>query len=455
MRPLMSLSKNLFMAQKETLPVIHSHAAGIDVGSRTHFVAIGQQPDNVRSFGCYTEDLHALSSWLKEECITTIAMESTGSYWKGLFQRLQQDGFEVLLVNGRHTRNVKGRKTDVLDCQWIQRLHSLGLLSGSFLPDEATGILRHYVRQRDYLTDQAASYIKKMQQSLRQMNIRLDIAIRDIVGKSGSAIVEAILKGERDPVMLALLADYRIKKGREEVARSLNGEWREEYIFELQLSYELYQLLQTKIRTCDTEIEKLLTARLKDKQGATITSIVRKKKNKNAPRMELQQISVQLSGVNLYEIEGVSDATVLSLLSETGFDLNKFPTAKHFCSWLALSPNNKISGGKVLSRRVTHHSSRLAQALRRAANAIGNMKKGSLNQFFRRIGFRYGRMAAVTATARKLAIIIWNMLSKKEAYRYEETVVYTERLRRLQLKNIQKKIQALQIQPAELTFVTI
>jgi transposase len=212
------------MAQKKqkkkqinSMPVVNPHAAGIDVGARTHYVAVGQQAGDVRSFGCYTADMHQVARWLQQHQITTVAMESTGSYWKGLFQHLQSCGFEVLLVQGKHTKNVKGRKTDVLDCQWIQRLHSLGLLSGSFLPDDATAILRQYVRQRSHLTDQGAIYIKKMQQALRQMNIRLDVAISDITGKSGRAIVEAILAGERNPEALAALADWRVKKSKEEI----------------------------------------------------------------------------------------------------------------------------------------------------------------------------------------------------------------------------------------------
>ncbi len=450
------------MSQKQTnLPVVNPKAAGIDVGSRTHFVAVGQRAEDVRSFGCYSADLTKLSEWLKEEGITTIAMESTGSYWKGLFQQLQHDGFEVLLVNGKHTKNVRGRKTDVLDCQWIQRLHSLGLLSGSFLPDEFTGQLRQYVRNREHLIEQAAVYAKKMKQSLRLMNIRLDVAIRDIVGESGKAIVEAILQGQRDPLQLAAMANYRVKKSKAEIALSLEGNWKDEYLFELKMSYDLFNVFQQKIAECDEKIEHLLTHHLigciadGKVQTHMNTRTVKKKVNKNAPKLNLQEICARLTnGINLYEIEGVSNITILTLLSETGLDLTKFPTAKHFASWLALSPNNKISGGKVLSSNVSHHNNKLAQALRRAANAIGNMKAGRLNQFFRRIAFRYGRMAAITATARKLAVIIWNMLTKNEPYRYEETAVYNDRLRKLQLKNIQKRIIALNIHSDELNFAT-
>lgn len=452
------------MAQKfSSMPVVNPHAAGIDVGSTTHFVAVGQQPEDVKSFGCYTQDLHQISQWLKENGVITIAMESTGSYWRGLFKHLQDEGFEVILVNGKHTRNVKGRKTDVIDCQWIQRLHSLGLLSGSFLPDGFTEVLRQYVRQREHLVEQSATYIKKMQQSLRQMNIRLDVAIRDIVGESGRAIVEAILQGQRDPFSLASLVNYRVKKSKQEIALSLQGNWKEEYLFELQMSRDLYLTFQNKIAVCDKEIEKILLQRVKEhhslqqcnktiKKAQEIKS-VKKKKNKNAPQINLQHICLQLTnGINLYAIEGVSDATVLTLISETGFNLNKFITAKNFCSWMALAPNNKISGGKMMSSHVSHHNNRLGQALRRAANAIGNMKKGALSQFFRRIAFKYGRMAAITATARKLGMIIWNMLTKREAYRYEETTVYTEMLRKLQIKQLQKKIITLNIQSHEVKF---
>ncbi|MCD6012705.1 MAG: family transposase [Flavipsychrobacter sp.] len=448
------------MSQKKVnLPVVNPHAAGIDIGSRVHFVAVGQNSEDVKSFGCYTNDLVRLSRWLKSEGVTSVAMESTGSYWKGVFQQLQHDGFEVILVNGKHTHNVKGKKTDVLDCQWIQRLHSLGLLSGSFLPDEFTTELRQYARNREQLIEQAGAYATKMKQALRLMNIRLDVAIRDITGESGRAIVSAILQGQRDPAALASLANFRVKKSKQEIASSLEGNWREEYLFELRLSQELFDIFQQKIAECDKQIDQLLKKHLQEKAAAsanTSVAIVKKKINKNAPKLPLQQLSIQLTGgINLYEVEGVSDATVLAILSETGFDLSKFPTAKHFSSWMALSPNNKISGGKILSSHVAHHNNKLAQALRRAANAIGNMKTGKLNQFFKRIAFKYGRMAAITATARKLSVIIWNMLTKKEPYRYEETTIYVAKLRRLQLKSIQRKIRALNIQQNELNFVNV
>ena len=445
-----------------SMPVVNTYAAGIDVGSRTHYVATGQEAGQVRSFGVYQADLLKLSRWLKEERVITVAMESTGSYWKGLFQQLQADGFEVILVNGKHTRNVKGKKTDVLDCQWIQRLHSLGLLSGSFLPDDATDVLRQYVRQREHLIDYGSAYIKKMQQALRLMNIRLDVALSDITGLSGRTVIKAILGGERNPEILASLVDRRVKKSKEEIALSLQGNWREEYLFELKMSYELYEVFKQKERECEACIERLLddyirkvVAETNPNQNSKETvRKAQKKKNKNAPQMDLQSKCILLThGINLYQIEGVSDSAVLTLLSETGLDLRKFPTAKHFSSWLALSPNNKKSGNRVISSHIAHHKNRLAKALRMAANAVGHCKEGRLAQFFKRIAYKYGRKAAITATARKLAVIIWNMLTKHQPYRYEDSAIYTEKIRRLQLKNIQRKINALNISDGELNLL--
>ncbi len=242
----------------EKMPVINTGAAGIDVGGKSHFVAIGQKPEDVKEFEAYTDDLHEIAKWLISMGIVTVAMESTGSYWQQLFSILQDYGLEVILVNGRFAKNVKGKKTDVKDCQWLQKLHSLGLLQGSFLPDNDVETLRIYSRHRKNLIENAADYIKRMQKSLRLMNIRLDNVIRDVTGKSGIAIIEAILSGERNPKLLAQLADWRVKKSKEEIAKALTGNWRDEYVFELQQSYEIYKNFQEKISETDKQIEKLL-----------------------------------------------------------------------------------------------------------------------------------------------------------------------------------------------------
>jgi transposase len=441
------------------IEMVNPNAAGIDVGSRSHYVAIGQSPEDVKEFGCYTEDLHQLCKWLKSKGITKVALESTGNYWQSLFVMLQDYGLNPILVNGKFTKNVKGRKSDVQDCQWIQKLHSIGLLEGSFLPDLFTEELRIYSRQRQTLIVDGGSYIQKIQQALRRANIRLDIAIKDVTGVSGQAIINAILSGERDPVTLAGLANFRVKKSKEEITQALTGNWRDEYLFELKQCYEIYKYYHVKIAECDKEIEKILERKITEnerKDGEQRPEFTGKKarKNKNDPAFDMQTISFQLSGgIDLSAIEGVSVGTIMTILSEVGLDLSSFPTAKHFTSWLHLSPNNKISGGKVLSSKTVKGKNHVAKALRQAANVIGTkVKTGALHHCYKRSAYRKGGIQAVTATARKLAIIIWNMLTKKEAYKPIEQEKYLASIREAQLKAIQKKIAQLKILPDELQF---
>lgn len=445
----------------QKMKVVNQNAAGIDVGSKSHFVSVGQHQEDVREFGCYTKDLHELCGWLQERSITTVALESTGSYWRSLFVMLQDYGLNPILVNGKFTRNVKGRKTDVQDCQWIQKLHMLGLLEGSFLPDLFTESLRQYCRHRQTLLEDASGYIKKMQKALRLTNIRLDVALRDVTGSSGKAIIEAILAGERDPEKLAALAHVNVKKSREEIALALTGDWRDEYLFELKQSYEVYSYFHQKITECDQQIESLLNSKIEknEKQDgearAEYTGKI-KKTNKNDPKIDLQSLSFQLTGgIDLSRIDGIGRTTLLNILSETGVDLTAFPSAKHFSSWLRLSPNNKISGGKVITNRTSKGKSRLADTLRHVANVIGNsVKQGSLHQFFKRIAYKKGQLAAITATARKLAVIIWNMLTKKESYVPLDQSDYLSKVRISQVKNMQRRINQLKIMPQELKFIT-
>lgn len=392
-------------------------AAGIDVGATSYFVSVGQEADQVREFGVYTEDHQDLISWLKSFNIVSVAMESTGSYWQTLFSSLQDAGFNVLLVNGKYTKNVKGRKTDILDCMWIQKLHSLGLLSGSFLPDELIRELQSYYHHREHLIRQSASYLQRMQQSLRLMNLRLDVVLRDITGQTGTAIIEAILRGERDPVILASLAHHRVKKSKSEIALALHGEWKPDQLFLLEECYQFYKHYRAKIVQTDVKIEALLKQSLVGRPTCgDLPKVKRKRGHKNSPSFELRPIAYQFFGVDLYQIDGVSDSTLLCILCMIGDRVDKFPTAKHFVSWLRLAPNNKISGGKVLSSRTPKGKNKLSLTLRYAANVIGNMKEHPLSNFFSRIAYRKGRGAAITATARKLATIIYHMLTKKEAF---------------------------------------
>jgi transposase len=400
-----------------SMEIVNSQAAGIDVGSRSHFVSIGQNLDDVKEFGIYTKDHEELVKWLKKSKISTIAMESTGSYWQTLFTALQTAGFEVILVNARDIKNVKGKKTDVMDCMWIQKLHSLGLLRGSFLPDEETRQLRTLYDHRHWLIEQGAKYVLKMQKILRLMNIRLDVAIRDITGKTGRNIIESILSGERDPNKLAQLADIRIKKSKTELADSLKGNWKEDLLFVLRECLESYDFYRIKVERVDKKIESLLQETLSNKQlKIELPKLKKKKPQKNDPSFNLRAIAFKIYGIDLYQVSGVSNGLVLSLLSTLGKGIYKFPTSKHFVSWLRLAPNNKISGGRLISSRTPKGKNSLSLALRQAANAVGNAKEHPLKNFFSKVAFKKGRGAAITATARKLAVIIFNMIIKKEDF---------------------------------------
>jgi transposase len=403
------------------MEVINPNAAGIDIGSRSHFVAIGQGTEDVREFGVYNEDLKAIASWLKENEIETVAMESTGTYWQSLFAVLQAEGLSVILCNGKFTKNIKGKKSDVQDCQWIQKLHTMGLLSGSFLPDQATEQLRTYCRHRANLLDQSADTARKMQKYLRLLNLRLDVVVNDITGLTGMKIIDAICKGETNPENLASLRNGNCKKSEQEIAKALQTNGRKDYLFTLNHEHKMYLNLQSKIIECDIEIENMLNQQINsddNKKQHHIDKKVHKKINKNTPKnIDINLLSYQyFEGVDLLAIEGVSYSTVLTLISEVGHGIHKFETAKQFASWLRLSPNNKISGGKVLSNKIPKGSNRLKIALRNAANAIGNLKNTALSNFFARISHRKGRVSAISATARKLAVIIWNMIVKSKAY---------------------------------------
>jgi transposase len=433
------------------LPHPNPHAAGIDVGSRSHFVAIGQKLSDVKEFGVYNEDLHALVRWLLDNDVTTAAMESTGTYWQNVFSILQEAGIRVILVNGKFTKNIHGKKTDVKDSRWLQKLHSIGLLTGSFLPDPETELLRTYCRHRTNLVDLAADTTRKMQKYLRLLNLRLDVVIRDITGLTGIAIIEAVCKGEKNPVSLAQLRNHNCKKSKEEIAKALQSNGRPDFLFALQQEFELYKLYQKKIAACDVEIEKLVNESIAaDESKNKLTAEIKlyKRNNKNAPKnMDLNQMAYQyFNGIDLMAIEGVSHSTIMTLMSEVGYEgIKKFDTAKQFASWLRLNPNNRISGGRVLSNKIPKGSNRLKTALRNSANAIGNLKDTHLSNFFKRIAFRRGRAAAVSATARKLAVIIWNMIVKAIKYTPPTIYEFLDQKRKRKVQEMKKLIHKFDI----------
>jgi transposase len=443
--------------KKMELEVINQDAAGIDIGSRSHYVAVGQSLEDVKEFGVYAEDLIELCQWLLSYGITSVAMESTGDYWQNLYTELLKHGFEVVLCNGKFTKHPKGKKTDVKDCRHIQKLHALGLLDSSFLPDETTEKLRTYCRQRSSMIDHSATASRKMQKYLKLLNFRLDVVVKDVCGLTGLKIIEDICKGNLDPYSLAEHRHYNCRKPKEEIAKALHGNNREDYLFGLKQEYESYQFYQKKIKSCDKKIEQFVKSEIKkspEKLKLKTVDKPYKRINKNAVDIKnFNQIAFQyFGGVDLMAIEGVSHATVLSIMSEIGQEgFKKFPNSKEFVSWLRLAPNNKISGGKVLSNRIPKGSNRLKIALRQAANAIGNLKDTHLSDFFKRVAFRKGRQAAVSATARKLGVIIWTMITKKVPYNPPTEYLFLDQKRKMGMaKKIQKQMAKFDIKPEEI-----
>ncbi len=448
------------MAKME-MDIINPHCAGIDIGSRSHFVAIGQDETDVQEFGVYAEDLESICTHLKQHSITHVAMESTGCYWQNLYVELSKNGFDVTLCNGKFTKNIKGKKTDVKDARWIQKLHSIGLLSGSFLPDETTETLRTYCRQRTNWVQQAVEATHKMQKYLKLLNFRLDIVVKDVCGLTGLKIIEDICKGNHNPQELAKHRHHNCRKSEQEIAKALRGNNRKDFLFGLKQEFESYQFFQKKMDECDKQIKQFLQQQINtdpSKKKLSTTVKTHKRINKNAVKgIDLNQAAYQyFGGVDLMAIEGLSHATILSIMSEIGSEgFTKFATAKQFTSWLRLAPNNKISGGKILSNKVPKGSNRLKIALRNAANAIGNLKDTHLSDFFKRVLYRRGRTAAISATARKLAVILWTMIVKKIPYQPPTQYLFLDEKRKLKIvKQIRKTIAKFDISTNDLQIVT-
>jgi transposase len=412
------------------LPVVQPDAAGIDIGSTEHWVAVAPDRDlrPVRRFAAFTADLNRLADWLAECRIRTVAMEATGVYWIPLFELLESRGFEVILVDPRQTKAVKGRpKTDRLDCQWIQRLHACGLLVGSFRPGDEIVVLRGYLRQRQTLIRYAGSYVQHMQRALEQMNLKLTEVVSDITGKTGLDIIRAILDGRRDPAELAKLRNEHCKINEAGLAQALQGNWRQEHLFELKQSLELWEYHQELIRDCDAAIEAYLKG-LPDRSDAVkLPPRPRARKLKpGEPAYDARGLVYRACGVDLTAIEGIDQRTALVLLGEIGPDLGRFPTVKKFCAWLGLCPQHRQSGGKRQSSRVRPGINRAAQALRLAARSLHH-SQSALGASYRRMRARLGASKAIVATAHKLARLVYALLTKGEAYvaqareEYEQT----------------------------------
>ena len=406
---------------QERLPAqlsqVNLNAAGIDVGAGSHFASVPQgrcgQP--VREFEAFTADLYRLADWLSECGVETVVMESTGVYWIPLFGVLEERGFEVMLVDPRRIKNVPGRKSDVLDCQWLQQLHTYGLLSGAFRPEAEIRCLRSYLRQRTMLVEYASHHIQHMQKALTQMNVKLQNVISNITGQTGMAIIEAIVSGERDPRQLAQLRNYRIRADEETIAKSLQGHWLEEHIFELTQALELYRMYHTKIDECDRKIEAQLERFEDITGGETPAGKGRRRSQGNAPGFDIRTHLYRMTGVDLTRIDGIDGFTALKVISEIGTDMTKWPSAKHFASWLGLSPDNRSTGGKVMSSRTKASANRAAAALRLAAHGL-HRSDSALGAFLRRKKAHLGAPKAITATAHKLARLIYSMLRFGQDY---------------------------------------
>jgi transposase len=427
---------------KKALEPINPDAAGIDVGATSHFVAVPTDRDEnpIREFKSFTEDLYALSDWLKQCGIKTIAMESTGVYWIPLYELLEEKGFEVKLVDARQIKNVSGRKSDVSDCQWIQQLHTYGLLNGAFRPTEAICALRTYVRQRHMLIQYASSHIQHMHKALTQMNLQIHHVISDITGVTGMKIVGSILAGERNPKQLAQHRDYRCKSSIETIEAALTGHYREEHLFMLKQSLELYKYYQEKIVQCDEEIDVKLSQFASHNLSKDPERSNKKSKCKNMPHVDLEGQLMRLTGINLIEIPGVNTLTALSLIGEIGLDMTRWKNAKQFASWLGLCPDNKISGGKFLGSKTKASANRAANSLRMAATTLLHSAT-ALGAFLRRLRTRIGPAKAITATAHKLAKIIYNMLRYGIAYKEIGQDYYENQYRERVVKNLKNKAE--------------
>ena len=428
------------------MPRVHPRAAAIDIGAKIHVAAVGPDRDQepVRTFNTFTGDLHRLADWFSHCGVRTVVMESTGVYWIPIFEILEQRGFEVMVVNARDAKHVPGRKTDVSDAQWLQRLHEYGLLRASFRPQAEMAGLRSYLRQRERLLEYGAAHIQHMQKALTQMNLQLHHVVSDITGVTGLLIIRAIVAGERDPAVLASYRDRRCHSSVETVRQALVGNIREEHIFALTQALELYDVYQAKVIACDGQIEAILK-RLKKSApppASKLPSVRQKGRPPNAPAFDARAALHAILGVDLTQIHGLGPYLALKLVGECGTNLAAWPSAKHFTSWLGLAPHNKISGGKVLSSKTRRTSNRASSLLRLAALTVGRTDT-ALGAFFRRLSARVGKAKAITATARKIAVLFYNTLRHGMSYADPGAAYYEDRYKQRVLANLQRRAKSL------------
>ena len=432
------------------LEVVHPDAAGIDIGGSEHWVAINPQrdPEPVRRFGCFTADLREMARWLVEKGVRSVAMQSTGVYWMPVLEVLEQQGVKVHLVNAQHTKNVPGRKSDVQECQWLLKLHTFGLLNNSFQPTDEIRIARTLWRHRGNLVAEASSTIQRMHKALTEMNVQLGNVLSDLSGVSGMKIIGTILGGERDPGVLADLVEPGVKATRDDIVKSLEGNWREELLFVLGQEVDLYHVYQKKIADCDRQLRqhlKSFEARVDLKTQPLGPKPKGKKGSKNAPQFDLRTELYRITGIDWTQINGMDVLTAQTVMAEAGADLSAFPSERHFSSWLGLCPTNEQSGGKILNRRTRKVVNRATVAFRNAASTLLR-SQSYLGAQYRRLRTRLGAPKAITAMARKLACLFYRLIKHGQQYVDKGTEYYEARYREQQIRSLAKRAQKLGLQ---------
>ncbi len=426
---------------------VNPNAAGVDIGAEEIVACVSQDERTqiVRAFGNYTVDLQNIGKWLKEHKIKTVAMESTGVYWIPLFEELERQGFECLLISSRSLRRVPGRKSDIIDAQWIQTLHNYGLLESSFRPAGELAALRTLLRHRGQLLEHRAPHVLHMQKALLQMNVQLSQALSDVTGDTGQAIIRAIVAGERDPQKLAELRNRQCKKSVEEIGKALTGTWRAEHLYVLKQSRELYDFYTKQVESCDVEIERMYALTRPGWEAGAVKPLSSKKRNshsKNAPenKEEIRQHLKRISGVDLSVVDGFGVSLAQTVIMEVGTDMSKFPSEKHFCSWLGLAPKHEISGGKVLKNKTLKTKNRAGQAFRMAAQSV----KGADCVFgsrYRRLRARLDNRQATVATAHAIARVVYRMLKYQVEYEELSVEEYEQEYKKQQVKYLKKKAE--------------
>jgi len=427
----------------EQVSVVHPHAAGLDIGAHEIVAAVPPDHDHqpVRVFGTFTADLSLLVDWLVQCGVDTVVLESTGVYWIPVFELLDARGIQVQVVNARHVKTVPGRKSDWNDAQWLQQLHALGLLRGSFRPDAEMCVLRTYLRHRADLLQHRAPHILHMQKALQQMNLQLTQVLTDITGVTGLAIIRAIVAGERDPVALGQLRNAACKSSNEQIAKALTGTWRAEHLFVLQQALALFDFYTAQVAACDQQLERQFAAmkpRFEGHAPVMLSAHKPRSKSKNKPHFNARNELQRVVGIDLTAVTGLSSSLVLTIISEIGTDMTKWPTVKHFGSWLGLAPRNDISGGKVLRSRTLKTVNRATQAFRQAAQSVARSDT-AFGAYFRRMRAKLGPQQATVATAHKIARVVYHLLKNHEPFNETTVSEYTQQCRDREVRYLERK----------------